>query len=33
MKFIAYSDHPAMDKEFFKNGKNWFIQYGDSDEI
>ena len=31
-KFIAYSDHPNIDKKFLKNGKNWFIQYGDSDE-
>jgi len=32
-KFIAYLDHSDIEKKYLKNSNNWFIQYGDSDEI
>ena len=31
--FIAYSSHPEITQDFFKDENNWFVQLGDSDSL
>jgi N-acetylglutamate synthase-like GNAT family acetyltransferase len=32
-QFCAYSSAPYVSKEFLQDAKNWFVQYGDSDQL